>query len=223
MLDRIADGRTDLVLDHLAAGHPATATDAAGVRLIRWCAYYGDVSAVRLLLEHGETLGSLGENLDLNGAAFHGHWKLCEFLLERGADPNHALPDTGETPLHAAACSPRAAAAELVVAVLLAGGADPNRASRAAVETDCYMRDCRTRAETPLHRAAALGTDGTIVRLLEAGARRDARDGNGDTPLSWASWHRRPDAILRRLCYGRFSIPPDRQPMEASLRGTPRS
>ena len=48
--------------------------------------YYGDVSALRLLLDRGETLASLGRNFDLNGAAFHGHWRLCEFLLESGAD-----------------------------------------------------------------------------------------------------------------------------------------
>jgi palmitoyltransferase len=44
---------------------------------------------------------------------------------------------------------------------------------------------------------------------------------NGDTPLSWASWHLRPDAILRRLCYGAFSIHPDRRSMAANLLGAP--
>lgn len=88
MLDRIVDGRTDLVFDYLANGHPADATDSAGVSLIKWCAYYGDVSAIRFLLANGESLESLGANLDLNGAAFHGHWRLCQFLLENGADAN---------------------------------------------------------------------------------------------------------------------------------------
>ncbi|MGH8245490.1 MAG: ankyrin repeat domain-containing protein [Gammaproteobacteria bacterium] len=45
---------------------------------------------------------SLGENVDLNGAAFHGHWQRCQFLIEHGANVNRPLPDTGETPLHAA-------------------------------------------------------------------------------------------------------------------------
>jgi len=87
MLDQLRAGRTDLVHDHIAAGHSASSTDAAGVPLIKWCAYYGDVSAIKYLLENGEALGSLGQNFDLNGAAFHGHWQLCEFLIERGADP----------------------------------------------------------------------------------------------------------------------------------------
>ena len=73
ILDRIADGRTDLVFDHLAAGHPATSSARNGLPLITWCARYGDVSAIRLLLDNGESLESLGENLDLGGVAFHGH------------------------------------------------------------------------------------------------------------------------------------------------------
>ena len=95
MLKRILEGRTDLVFDYLAEGHAATSTDQHGRPLAVWCAYYGDVSAIRFLLAKGEVLESLGENLDLNGAAFHGHWRLCEFLVESGADVNHALPDTG--------------------------------------------------------------------------------------------------------------------------------
>lgn len=59
---------------------------------------------MRFLLANGETLDSLGPNFNLDGAAFHGHWELCRFLIENGADPNCADPDTGETPLHAALC-----------------------------------------------------------------------------------------------------------------------
>jgi ankyrin repeat protein len=64
------------------------------------------------------------------------------------------------------------------------------------------MRDIRTRGETPLHRAAAFGTEVTIQMLLDAGARIDAIDMNGDSPLTWASWHLRPWSILRKLCFG---------------------
>ena len=49
MLERIADGRTDLVFDYLAQGHAADAVDGGGVSLIKWCAYYGDVSAIHFL------------------------------------------------------------------------------------------------------------------------------------------------------------------------------
>ena len=108
---------------------------------------------------------------------------------------------------------------DLVVRVLLAKGADPNRATKPSVETGCFMRDCRTKGETPLHRAAAFGTEETIDLLLDAGAAREAKDMNGDTPLGWATWYARPDAILRRLLYGGFSIHPGRKPMDANLLG----
>jgi len=221
LLQRVAKGRTDLVWDYLAADRPATDADDEGVRLVEWCAYYGDVSALRFLLERGESLSSLGSNLGLNAAAFHGHWRLCEFLLEHGADANAADEATGETALHSAICTPERATHDLVVRVLLAHDADPARVTKPSVETGCFMRDCRTKAETPLHRAASFGTLETVDLLLAAGASREARDMNGDTPLAWASWYARPDAILRRLCYGGFGIRPDRQPMAASLLGRP--
>jgi uncharacterized protein len=222
MLDRIAQGRTDLVFAYVAAGNAAGSTDGNGVSLLQHCAYYGDVSALRFLLEHGESLASLGDDYGLNTAAFHGHWRLCALLIERGADVNRPLPDTGETPLHSALCTSDRTAHDLVLRVLLGAGARPNCATKAGVATDAFMRDCRTRGETPLHRAAAFGTEATIQMLLDAGAAKDARDVNGDSPLSWGSWHLRPDAILRMLCFGEFSIRPDRRSMRAYLLGMPR-
>ena len=211
VLQRIADGRTDLVFEYVSEGHPANSTDPHGVALIKWCAYYGDVSAVRFLGAEGEPLESLGENLGLNEAAFHGHWQLCEFLIANGADVNHSQPITGETPLHLALCKANRPVYDLVVKVLLANGANPNCVTRPDAETDAFMRDCRTKAETPLHRAAAFGTEDAVQLLLDAGAIVDAKDMNGDSPLTWASWHLRPDSVLRKLCYGNFSIRPDRQ------------
>lgn len=221
MLERIAAGRTDLVFECVPRPFAANARDASGVSLMQWCAYYGDVSAIRYLMSQGEAIQSLGENLDLNGAAFHGHWRLCQFLIEKGADANRPLPDTGETALHAALCNFERNGRDRVVRVLLAAGADPNVATRPGVETGCFMRDCRTKGETPLHRAAVCGTEETVQLLLDAGANREARDANGDTPLGWASWALRPDAILRKLCFGRFQIAPDRRSLDTSLSGDP--
>lgn len=231
MLKRIADGRTDLIFDYLAEGHAASSADETGVSLSRWCAYYGDVSAIRFLLANGESLKSLGDDFGLHEAAFHGHWQLCQFLIEQGADPNRPLPRTGETPLHAALCKANRPTYGLVVKVLLAMGADPNCATKTSTETSDFMRDVRTRSETPLHRAAAFATEETIQLLLDAGAKRDAKDANGDSPLSWASWHLRPDSILRKLCYGAFTIHADRRSgydhgmgwghLETSLLGNP--
>lgn len=208
--DRIAAGRTDLVFDHLEQGGSATHRDGSGVALISWCARYGDVSAIRFLVANGERLESLGANFDIIGAAFHGHWRLCEFLLEQGADVNRADPVTGETALHAALCKPNRPAYDLVVKVLLAAGANPNAPTNAGAETGSFMRDCRTQGETPLHRAAAFGSEAVIRMLLAAGGRKEAKDARGDSPLSWASWHTRPDGILRLLCYDDFFIRADR-------------
>lgn len=228
MLQRIIDGRTDLVFDYVDTGEARATT---GVPLIAWCAYYGDVSAIRHLLGKGASLGDLGENLGLNAAAFHGHWQLCEFLLEQGAEVNRPLADTGETPLHAALCKANRPAYDLVVRVLLAAGADPNAVTKPGAPTGAFMRDCTTKGETPLHRAAAFGSEETITLLLTAGAAVQAKDMNGDSPLAWASWHLRPDAILRKLSYDGFQIRPERQGtfdhgmgwgvMELSLLGKP--
>jgi ankyrin repeat protein len=209
MLEQIADGRTDLVFEYLAAGHAAVSRDARGVSLIQWCAYHGDVSAIRFLVSHGERLASLGPNLDLNGAVFHGHWRLVQFLIESGADVNHALPDTGETPLHAALCKSGREAFDTIVKILLDAGADPNARTKPNIETGSFMRDCRTKGETALHRAAAFGSERVIELLIKKGAVIDARDAHGDTPLSWASWHLRPRPILRLLTYGRFHVHPE--------------
>jgi hypothetical protein len=89
------------------------------------------------------------------------------------------------------------------------------------METDAFMRDARTKGETPLHRAAAFADEEAIQLLLDAGAKIDAKDINGDSPLSWASWYLRPDSILRKLCYGNFRIRPERKDMKAYLRGEP--
>ena len=166
-------------------------------------------------------MASLGRNLELNSAAFHGHWPLCQFLLEQGADANLPQPETGETPLHSALCNTDRVAYDRVLQVLLAHGADPNRATVPGQETGGFMRDCRTKGETPLHRAAAFGVEQTIRILLDAGATIDARDCNGDTPLSWASWYLRPTPILRLLLHGEFRIHPQNREMRANLLGDP--
>jgi ankyrin repeat protein len=220
-LGAIRDGRTDLVFEYLAEGNSPDSKDAEGVSLIQWCAYYGDVSAIKFLLTKCAKLESLGENLGMMAASFHAHWRLCQFLIERGADVNLAEEDTGETPLHSALCNTRHLPRNLVLRVLLAGGANPNCATKKNAETGGFMRDCRTKGETPLHRAAAFGDEEAIQLLLDAGALIDAKDMNGESPLSWASWYLRPTPVLRKLCYGEHRIHPRHSGMESYLLGKP--
>lgn len=221
-LARVVGGRTDLVVEFLSAGGDAREHDAAGVALISWCAYYGDVSATRMLLENGESLQTLGPDMGLNAAAFHGYWRLCQFLVEHGAPANYQLPETSETPLHSALCSDDRLLYDPVVKVLIAAGANPNALTTVGVSTGSFMRDCRTRGESPLHRAAAFGSEATIQLLLDAGADRELRDKNGDSPLSWASWYRRPAEVLRMLNFAPHDIHPENRPMRASLIGDPK-
>jgi len=220
-LVQLTEGRTELVFDLLQSGTPADFRDAHGVALIRHCAYYGDVSAIRFLLANGERLESLGPNLDLGTAAFHGHCRLCLFLLEHGADAKLPDPETGESPLHNAVSHADRLTYDRVVQVLLAHGAEPNAKTVPGAETGAFMRDCRTKGETPLHRAAAFGEVETVQLLKNAGAKLDIQDAQGDTPLSWASWYNRPTPILRELLYGNFRIHPQNQPMKANLLGKP--
>jgi ankyrin repeat protein len=215
MTGKIADGRTDLVFEYLAAGHPQTPD------LMRWCAYYGDVSAIKHLLAHGASLDALGDNYGLTGASFHGHWQLVQFLVEQGVDVNQPEQETGESALHSALCSEHRLGRNRVLRVLLSSGANPNCATKPGVETGGFMRDVRTKGETPLHRAAAFGDEESIKLLLDAGAQIDAKDMNWDTPLTWASWHLRPASILRLLCYGDYRVREGYAGMEAHLQGTP--
>jgi ankyrin repeat protein len=221
LVKELADGRTDLVFELIDAGVEPGELDKGGVSLLRWCVYFGDVSAIKFLISKGVQLASLGANLDLNGACFHGHWRLCKFLLEQGADANAADSQTGETPLHSALCTNDRVQHDMVLRVLLSFGANPNAVTKNGAETGGFMRDSRTKGEAPLHRAAAFGNEATIELLLKHGAKLDTRDAYGDSPLSWASWHLRSDSILRLLCFGDFKVRPGRQTMRAYLVGSP--
>ena len=218
MLERITAGRTDLVFDWIAEGGDPGAR-IEGADLIGWCAYYGDVSAIRRLVEAGVPLAALGRNLGLGGAAFHGHWQLCAWLIERGADPNDADAESGETSLHHAVSRRDSPGMDAVVAILLAAGADPNKATATGTETGCFMRDVRNRGESALHRAAAYAERGTIERLIAAGATLDQHDAQGDSPLSWASWALRETPILCLLTFPPHRVNPARTSMAQYLTG----
>ena len=211
MLDRIAKGWTDLVVDYVAQGGAVN-----GTSLMQSCVYYGDLTAVKYLMAQGETLATIGER-PLFNAAFFAHHRLCQFLIEQGYDPNAAEPDTGETALHAVTSKLDRPACDGTLRVLIAGGANVNAVTKPGVETGTLMRDVVTRGETPLHRAAAFGTTVSIRILLDAGAVIDTKDANGETPLGWASWHRRPIAILRLLCYGPYVATITKRHLEQDL------
>ncbi|MDH4046235.1 MAG: ankyrin repeat domain-containing protein [Gemmatimonadota bacterium] len=221
LLHRIEAGRTDLILELLDSQGTPDLLSEHGLDLLRWSAYYGDVSACRYLQSRGVELGNLDGNLGLAAAAFHGHWQLCEYMLESGASATAVRSDNGETPLHAALTNEDRVRYDLVVRVLLGAGADPNAKTKPGAPTGAFMRDARTKGETPLHRAAVFGSEATVNLLLAAGATREARDAFGDTPLAWASWARRPVEILRLLLHGEHRIRSQYRPLRANLLGQP--
>ena len=108
----------DQLRRELASGAEAGGPD--GEDLLAWAAYGGAEGTARLLLEHGA--GTDGGAL--HAAAGRSWAGMVRLLLDAGADVHRREPDTGRTPLHAAADGARPGDAPEVVRVLLAAGAD---------------------------------------------------------------------------------------------------
>jgi len=219
-LSLIARGRTDLVVGLTREQDWKQCLEKDRVRPMQWLVYYGDVTAMRFLMEQGADLSSIDLNIELGNAAFFGHWKMCDFLIENGADVNAPVDlQTGERPLHNALSKAGRPYYRYVVRLLLERGADPNAATIPGQETGAFMRDVRTTGETPLHRAAAYADAETIDLMVEFGADRSRRDANGDSPLTWASRHLRPGRVLTRLAFGEHAIGPAHEQRNVSDHG----
>lgn len=154
----------------------------------------GDVATARLLLERGAAPTD-GESL--YHAAQHDHRDCLALLHEFGADLNRGPDPHGNTPLHFLSAhapgNPVTASALRGLHWLLDHGANPDLASWSghAERSDA--------GETPLHRAAALGHDESVLAALgAAGARIEARRDDGLTPFRLAAraGHRRAAAWL---------------------------
>ncbi len=206
ILDRISRGRTDLVFELLRLPDWRETLTDGRIRPLQWFVYYGDVTALRAVLESGADLSSIDLNDELGNAAFFGHWKMCDFLIAQGADVNAPVDDTLETPLHNALAKAGRPYYLYVVRLLVENGADVNVHTLPGKETGAFMRDVRTCGETPLHRAAAYADEEVIRYLIEHGADLEARDTNGDSPISWASRHLRPGRILSLLSFGEHHV-----------------
>ena len=112
--------------------------------------------------------------------------------IERGYVPSH------ETPLHHAT-APMGKDNPSVIKLLLNNKANPNAKTIPSVPSHNFYSGARTKGETPLHRAAAFCTPETIDVLLQFGADKNLLDVNGDAPLSWACWYRRPKEVIEKL------------------------
>ena len=205
-IDLISKGRTDYIFHLIRIPDWQELLHQGSVRLLQWLVYYNDTTALRAVLEAGGNLDSINLNAELGNAAFFGHWKVCDFLISQGADVNACVEQTQETALHSALAKAGRPYYFYTVRLLVEKGADVNAKTIPGVETGAFMRDVRTKGETPLHRAAAYADEKTIHFLISHGANKEAKDANGDSPLSWASEHLRPGNILALLAYGEHRI-----------------
>ena len=206
LLELISRGRTDFIVQLFQKKDWKVILTQGHIKPLQWLVYYNDVTGLRSVLANGGSLESININDELGNAAFFGHWKVCDFLINQGADVNYYVDSTKETPLHNALSKAGRPYYFFVVKILLEKGADVNARTVPGVETGAFMRDARTKGETPLHRAAAYADEQTIQLLIDHGADKEAKDANDDSPLTWASMHLRPGRILALLAYGEHRI-----------------
>ena len=119
-------------------------------------------------------------------------------LISNGADVAFGFKPSNETPLHHAT-APMGKENIEVIELLLQSKADPNAKTIPNIASHNFYHGTKTKGETPLHRAAAFCNIETINLLLDYGADKKILDANGESPLSWASWYRRPKSLIEKL------------------------
>jgi cytohesin len=175
--------------------------DAWGNSAVFSAAWEGNTKALDLYYNLGAKISFDDANLLCN-AAYNAKVDSVEWLLKNGENANFSFTSTGENALHyTISKTTEMEDREEIVKTLVAAGADVNKKTLVGKPTLCFMRDAFLKGETPLHRAAAYGNVAIIKMLLDAGADPTMKDANGDTPISWGSWHLRDSAVLRLLVY----------------------
>ena len=198
-----AAGNSDLVAveEMINRGADINFRDQYGNFAMFAAAWEGNLEALDLFYKLGANLVYEEANLLCN-AAYNGKVTSVKWLLAKGADARFSFSDTQENALHYTLSKTSEINERTeIVRLLIASGIDVNKRTLAGKPTLCFMRDAYLKGEAPLHRAGAYGSAESIRLLLEAGADVAAKDANGDTPLSWASWHWRDTAVLKLLLY----------------------
>ena len=121
-----------------------------------------------------------------------------KILIDNGANVDLGYIPSNETPLHHAT-APMGKENLDIIKCLLEHKANPNAKTIPHINSHNFYHGVKTKGETPLHRAAAFCSAETIELLLSFGAEKDTLDFNGETPLSWACWHRRPKRLIDKL------------------------
>jgi uncharacterized protein len=201
MLQAALNGDLATVEKLVSQGANINYNDAWGNSAVFSAAWEGNTKALDLFYNLGAKISFDDANLLCN-AAYNGKIDSVEWLLNNGENANFSFTNTGENALHYAISktSEINERAE-IVKILIAAGTDVNKKTFVGKPTLCFMRDAYLKGETPLHRAAAYGNVAIIKMLLDAGAEPSVKDANGDTPISWGSWHLRDSDVLRLLIY----------------------
>jgi len=137
-------------------------------------AIHGDIFSMNILLSRGADVKQRSANgwQPLHWAAWNGHEKVVEILLQHNVDVDKPDPILGKTALHLAAWKGH----EKVVEQLLQHKADVDKEHQGA-------------GKTALHWAAYKGNDRVIEILLQHKANVDKQDSAGCTALHWAAWN----------------------------------
>ncbi len=156
----------DLLLEHLDRDPGALDDETTGMTPLRWAAHGSADAVTRLLVERGARLdGALSAAAEVNGVV------VATLLLDAGADPSWADPDTGETALHIAARHNSRPDNTDIARVLLEGGADVDLVSSDGVTALDIARigAARQSGEDSEHRTA-------FREMVELLVRYGARD-----------------------------------------------
>ncbi len=94
LFDAAREGHTDTLRRYVAAGVPATMTNASGDSLLMLSAYHGHADTVEALLEAGAEPDSVNDRgqTPLAGAVFKGYRDVVAVLVAAGADPDVGTP-----------------------------------------------------------------------------------------------------------------------------------
>ena len=201
MLAAALDGDLAAVEKLVVQGADINYMNTSGNSAIFAAAWEGNLKALDLFYNLGANIFFDDINLLCN-AAFNGKVDSVKWLIDKGEDPDFIFTNTGENALHYTICKMSEIDERVeIVRILIAAGTDVNKKTLPGKPTLCFMRDAYLKGETPLHRAAAYGNVAIIKMLLDAGAEPSMKDANGDTPISWGSWHLRDADVLRLLIY----------------------
>jgi len=204
----VALAKDDLpAVRRLAVRRPAlvTRSNASGISPLHLAARSGLREASRLLVEHGAAVHVADKtgNTPLHWAAVYNQADLAEWLIGRGAQPDRANR-TGHTPLHLAAGHGGGAAA----ATLLRRGANLEVRNqdgdtplhlatsyhhagmvRQLLQAGAAVNARNARGQTPLHLGVRpMDNQEVCGLLLDAGADKNALDGDHRTALHDAIW-----------------------------------